>query len=459
MSRDDTGSSAVFNFTVDKVLLTNNVTSSINNSVGVFFDINPHPPDVTLLYFSSNGNLFGTFDVLTKNETIIGTTSQFMVDLAICPNGIMYGADNFGDLYTINLINAQTTFVVALSSTVVTLTCSTTNVLYASASGFVFSIDTSTGLFVNLTALPGNPPAAGDLVFFGADLYFATGSNFLYFIDLQNIQNSHYINIFGNGLSSEYGLAQLYYNNTVHLWGGWASNFNEIDYYSGAQNNNPVSNPSIYITGMTSFCWVNVPSIITTAGNINLQQNDLRDVHGIFVDNIFATPQFNMNSSERVVSINVHNDLFMNYATKLYFTDPALNIYAKTTTSMGSDADFTANRLYMTSIVPPTVTPGTGAGTSPGVSVIGNDCRVKIGLTNSGSSPAASATIFTVTFTSALPAIPYGIVFSAANPAAAALQGNASPMMGTESTASFTFVSGSTPLAATTTYLWHFSIC
>lgn len=108
-----------------------------------------------------------------------------------------------------------------------------------------------------------------------------------------------------------------------------------------------------------------------------------------------------------------------------------------------------------------TIAAGTGAGTGPTISLAAGSTDQKgcIVLTT-GTVPGASATIATVTFSSAWAATPSGLVISPATASAAALSGN-SQVVATRAgltTGVFTLTSGSAALAATTAYEWFYEL-
>jgi hypothetical protein len=104
----------------------------------------------------------------------------------------------------------------------------------------------------------------------------------------------------------------------------------------------------------------------------------------------------------------------------------------------------------------PTIAGGTGAGTSPTISIAGTDMGMNVTVLT-GSSPAGSnATIATVTFATAFAATPTAIIMTPINPNAAALSGatNVAVPITSWSTTGFIIQSGTSALAATTTYHW-----
>jgi len=103
----------------------------------------------------------------------------------------------------------------------------------------------------------------------------------------------------------------------------------------------------------------------------------------------------------------------------------------------------------------PTIAAGTGAGTSPTVSVSGNDLIHKVTITT-GTGSAASAIVGTITFNSAYASAPK-ISLTPANAAAAALNGTAQVYVDDASTSTTAYVIkvGSGGLTDATTYLFY----
>jgi hypothetical protein len=104
----------------------------------------------------------------------------------------------------------------------------------------------------------------------------------------------------------------------------------------------------------------------------------------------------------------------------------------------------------------PAITAGTGAGTSPAISLSGTDAGGRISITT-GSSPSTSADACTVSFNTAFGATP-NVVISPANAAAAALSGTGAIYLNGQSASQFKLTVGPTALAASTTYLWNFVV-
>lgn len=107
----------------------------------------------------------------------------------------------------------------------------------------------------------------------------------------------------------------------------------------------------------------------------------------------------------------------------------------------------------------PTIAAGTGAGTSPTLTITGSDQAGYITVLT-GTSPTASATVATVTFGQAFNSAPRMVSIRSANSAAAVLSGNAavwSDQGGLSSTV-FTLSVGSTNLAGATTYKFWYEV-
>ncbi|MDE1971427.1 MAG: hypothetical protein KGI50_07680 [Patescibacteria group bacterium] len=127
------------------------------------------------------------------------------------------------------------------------------------------------------------------------------------------------------------------------------------------------------------------------------------------------------------------------------------NLYVAGHIYQGVPSDGAANAYN----IAPQIAAGTGAGTSPTVSIVGSDVAGLITVTT-GSLPATSAVIATVTFGSAYKTNSFPDLVPA-NAATQALVASAQAYP-VGSTANFTLNTGSTGLAATTTYKWYYQV-
>lgn len=105
----------------------------------------------------------------------------------------------------------------------------------------------------------------------------------------------------------------------------------------------------------------------------------------------------------------------------------------------------------------PTIAAGTGAGTSPTVSVTSNGRGIQVTVTTGTIPTGTNATIATVTLANALSYTPYPVFSS---PPGAATLLSAASMIGMSSTgpSNVTITSGTTALTAATTYVWNIAL-
>ena len=107
----------------------------------------------------------------------------------------------------------------------------------------------------------------------------------------------------------------------------------------------------------------------------------------------------------------------------------------------------------------PTIAAGTGAGTSPTVSITGSDMAGWISVV-AGTAPATSATIVTITFNVAYSTAPVCVSLTPANSTAAGL--NATSMVFVNragiTTTTFAITSGTASLTGASTYEWYYSV-
>lgn len=102
----------------------------------------------------------------------------------------------------------------------------------------------------------------------------------------------------------------------------------------------------------------------------------------------------------------------------------------------------------------PTIVAGVGAGTSPTVSVTGNDFSHQVTVITGTLPTGTNAVVATITFASAFSGTPRP-VFSSANAATATLSGVSMVFMDGASSTTYTITSGVTALTAATTYKFN----
>lgn len=114
-------------------------------------------------------------------------------------------------------------------------------------------------------------------------------------------------------------------------------------------------------------------------------------------------------------------------------------------------------RPLLTNGSTPSNSAGTGAGTSPTISITGNDIAGKISIAT-GTSPTAGGDIVTVTFATTLINTPKAIVITAANANAATEIAKVYIDDATISSSSFKIKNTSSALTASTTYLYYYTV-
>jgi hypothetical protein len=117
-----------------------------------------------------------------------------------------------------------------------------------------------------------------------------------------------------------------------------------------------------------------------------------------------------------------------------------------------------AGRL-VSSAATPSIAAGTGAATTPTVSVAGSDQAGTINVTT-GTTPTAAATIVTVTFATAYGVAPKAVLLTPANALTAALAVAALPYedSSVRAAASFVLKANGTALAASSAYKWNYLV-
>src|SRR5579885_3917809 len=107
----------------------------------------------TSLIWVTSGSKLATYDVATKEFNIIGDTGRTMFDIAMSPNGILYGIDSTGHtLYTIDRSTAISKEVAVLSPNgfVNSLTFGQHGALYACQDTNLVKIHPQTGIVTTL---------------------------------------------------------------------------------------------------------------------------------------------------------------------------------------------------------------------------------------------------------------------------------------------------------------------
>jgi hypothetical protein len=108
----------------------------------------------------------------------------------------------------------------------------------------------------------------------------------------------------------------------------------------------------------------------------------------------------------------------------------------------------------------PTIAAGTGAGTSPTIAVTANSTNLSGDITlTTGTTPAASATLFTVTLANSVSAPNRcEVTLTPENAATAGLTVGAIPYAPAGGTTTWTVNSSGTALSAGTAFAWHYTV-
>jgi len=136
---------------------------------------------------------------------------------------------------------------------------------------------------------------------------------------------------------------------------------------------------------------------------------------------------------------------------------------ANTTISGAFDMIFSNTDVQLKHLVgsssAPTIAAGTGAGTSPTVSISGTDLSGYISVTT-GTVPTLSATVATITFNGAYGATPKCVLVDAANSNASGLSGLGMVYVDQAgiTTTTFALTAGATALTGSTAYTWYYHI-
>jgi hypothetical protein len=181
------------------------------------------------LYFSDDRNQLFRTDPLTFGAVKIGNLSTQLTDLAVAPDGTLYGV-SFNNLYLVNSTNATLTLIGALGVPQI-------NALVFDTAGHAFAAsDTNSGLYsVNIATgaatLIGNNgrTSDGDLAFIDSHLYMATNENS--FVELDPHTGS-VISSVADGITNLFGLAFSH----GAMFGFAGSSVYTIDPQSGASH-------------------------------------------------------------------------------------------------------------------------------------------------------------------------------------------------------------------------------
>lgn len=198
------------------------------------------PKSASLIWLTA-GTKLATYDVVSKELTIIGTTGEEMFDIAMSPTGVLYGVDpNSYALYTIDRQTAKSTFVADITPTgglINSLTFAQKGALYATQGSHLIKIHPTTGVITDLGDL--GVGSAGDLTFYNDNLYLSAQNDVLLLVNVENPSQSTAI----SEIPTTFGLVTVYvsegFSGAYHLYGasGTDKSIYEIDSHTGVISN------------------------------------------------------------------------------------------------------------------------------------------------------------------------------------------------------------------------------
>jgi hypothetical protein len=214
----------------------------------------------TPMYYTSGDNLY-RYDHSTHQTTLIGNCGgKIMFDIAINPDGVLFGITSNGTLYTISTDDATITQIGVIQT-------SQMNSLTFDANGVLYALDENTLVTINIfdasKTVVGDVGGAGaysmgDLVFFNGVLYLAATDYTL--IKYPNLNDLSERVIVGTLPFQVYGLAQVKVNDRAVLLGTTADfKVCEINPDTAACTNVSQfasnSGHEYFIGGATAQCW------------------------------------------------------------------------------------------------------------------------------------------------------------------------------------------------------------
>lgn len=136
-----------------------------------------------------------------KQPTIVGQTPEIMYDIAMSPNGQLFGISSIGNLYSLKQNGSEDRQLGHFNSVVNALVYGPNDSLYAADNeGQIFVISPVNGKFTNLGRC--GYPSAGDLTFYEGKLYLSAEPNLLVNIVLPKVENSKKIGTMMIGANS-----------------------------------------------------------------------------------------------------------------------------------------------------------------------------------------------------------------------------------------------------------------
>jgi gliding motility-associated-like protein len=170
-----------------------NLTLFSKNAIILLFLFLYLPSFAQSFYYVTDNNTIGIIDPATCTDKVVVKAKLLgytFSDIAFHPSGTLYGIENSGRIYTINLTNGNTTFIKALPNigstyNYTSLTADKDGIIYAAASNLVL-FNPATGIVTSKGSFPAGMEAAGDLTFRKGNLYMMNTLNEVVEIDINN---------------------------------------------------------------------------------------------------------------------------------------------------------------------------------------------------------------------------------------------------------------------------------
>ncbi|MEJ2436961.1 MAG: Ig-like domain-containing protein, partial [Sulfurovaceae bacterium] len=253
-----------------------------------------------VFYYVDNGGNIGTVDPENGATTVIGYSGHTFYDIAITPNGTLYGIMGNGDLYSINTSTATSTSIgtANVSGEIRGLVSDSDGTLYAlTYYGDLYTIDATTGAATYVDGLGGY--YCDDILYYDGDIYALSNGNLLkYDLDtgtVTTVVTGMPNNMYGIGIDSDGSIyAFQYYGNiyAIDLDAGTAADtgVDVDDYIYGVSSAfNDLSATAFYATDTFTYTITDEDGMTsTTTLTINVTDPDTTSITGSITDTVLT---------------------------------------------------------------------------------------------------------------------------------------------------------------------------
>ncbi len=253
-----------------------------------------------VFYYVDNGGNIGTVDPETGATTVIGYSGHTFYDIAITPNGTLYGIMGNGEFYNINTSTASSTYIgtANVSGEIRGLVSDSDGTLYAlTYYGDLYTIDATTGAATYVDGLGGY--YCDDILYYDGDIYALSDGNLLkYDLDtgtVTTVVTGMPNNMYGIGIDSDGSIyAFQYYGNiyAIDLDAGTAADtgVDVDDYVYGVSSAfNDLSATAFYATDTFTYTITDEDGMTsTTTLTINVTDPDTTSITGSVTDTVLT---------------------------------------------------------------------------------------------------------------------------------------------------------------------------